>query len=114
MRLDTLWRTSCRVQVIVHGINAVLRPNLSSSKAAAPGPAKPASRPGRKLLQSWRTGGSAGLISAGMTTTQSAIRAAVEGRSEVSDAAMLGTATSRAAGAGCWNCVRDVWGTGGP
>jgi hypothetical protein len=96
-------------QVIVHGINAVLRPDFAKKASKAPAAAAVASSAGRALLQGWRTGGSGGLISAGLTTTQSSIRAAVEGRTDVSDAAMLGNAASRAAGSRCWNCMRDVW-----
>jgi hypothetical protein len=111
--------THCRLlwlQVIVHGINAVLRPHLSKQQAAAKPPAAGSKPAGRALLQSWRGGTTGAALSAGMTGTQAAIRAAVEGRTNTYDAAIVGSATASAmtgASGRCWNCgSRDLDMTG--
>jgi len=97
-------------RMVIHGIDQVLKPNLPGSRAAS-GTSKPRDRPaaangGRKLLQ-FRQGTGPSTFSAGLTATQSSIRAAVDGRASAAEAAEVGGASARAGTRRCWNCVVD-------
>lgn len=130
----------CSLQVVVHGIDAVAFPDLSklpsgsvqpelpsaaapnpvgSTKPATPAPAAPAApRPStgrRRLAQSTRRPGLGGMTvnTLALTNTQSAIRAAVDGRATASQAAGQGTFQAQAASIRCFNCVTDIAGPWG-
>lgn len=91
------------LQMIVHGISQVLRPNLTKT---APAAAKPSS--GRRLLRrllQFRPGSGPSVTSNSLTATQNSIRAAVDGTQDVATATAVGGRTAGAASSRCWNCL---------
>lgn len=98
-------------QIVVHGIDKVLMPDLKKASAApAPAAVPPKASTPRALLRALLQFRSSGTIRGvtvnglSITNTQSAIRQAAEGRSTSADAAASGTFYARAATARCWNC----------
>lgn len=92
-------------RVIIHGIDGVLVPKgLSDARRSA---GRRLLAFGRSLLQYRRSASRTGVAvnSVAMTSTQSAIRDAVEGRTDAGYAAYTGLGNAQAASVSCWNCI---------